>query len=376
MKKAVKWALAVAMAGLGGAGWAEPGVSAGKITIGQSIGLTGRVASTAQDISAGLKAYITAVNKAGGIHGRQLELRTLDDGFVPKRTAENTRAMLEGGDVFLMAAGHGTLHTLEALNLAEPAGMPLICPFTGADPVRKRFSKVMFHIRATYRDEVEKMVEQFTTLGLQRIAIAYQSDAFGKEGLHALEESLKKRGLQVAAAAPMAPENTDVDAAVRTLKPAQPQAVVMFIGTQMAADLIKKMKVARSFPRFMSISLKGDDEFVAALGEDARGVGHSQVMPYPWNVGMPLIAEYQGAMKAIGKSTFSFNSLEGYVCGKLIGEGLRRAGKAPTRARFIEALETGAYDLGGYELRFSNSKHDGSKFVDLTVVDHRGRFMK
>lgn len=377
MKKAVKWVIAAAAACAGLSAWGEPGVAAGKIVIGQSIGLTGPVVSTAQDIVAGLQAYIAATNKAGGILGRQLELRSTDDGFVPARTADNTRAMIEGGEVFLMAAGLGTPQTLEAVKLAEPAGMPVVCPFTGAEPLRTTPSKVLFHIRASYRNEVEKMVEQLTSLGVQRIGMAYQNDPFGQEGLRYLEGALKKRGLEVAAAAPVERGSVEVGAAVQMLKAAQPQAVVMFLVTRPAEAFIKKMKAAGSFPRFMTISTNASADFVAALGDDGRGVGHSQVMPYPWNVGMPLVAEYQAAMTAAGKTTFSFNSLEGYVCGKLIGEGLRRAGKAPTRARFIEALEAmNLYDLGGYELRFSADNHAGSNYVGLTVVGANGRFMK
>lgn len=377
-KNTVRWALAGCMAVASAAAGAEPGVTAGKITIGQSIGIgSGPVLSTARDIVDGLTAYVAAANQAGGIHGRQLELRTLDDGFAPPKTAANARAMVEGGDVFLMAAGLGTPQTLEAMKIAEPAGMPVVCPFTGADPLHNKFSKVLFHVRASYRNEVEKMVEQMTSLGIQRIAMFYQNDAFGQEGLRYLQESLKKRNLQVAAAAPVERGSEDVAAAVKAIKESKPQAVVMFVVTKPAAAFIKQMKAAGSYPQFMTISQNANLDFGATLGADSRGVGHSQVMPYPWSVALPLVKEYQTAMQAQGKTGFSFASLEGYVCGKVIGEGLRRAGKAPTREGFIAALEgMNPYDLGGFEIRFSNDNHAGSNYVDLTVMSANGRFMK
>lgn len=376
--KVGRWLLAGSLAASAMSAAAEPGVSPGRIVLGQSIGVaTGPVVNTAAEIVNGLAAYIAAANRAGGIHGRQLSLRTLDDGFVPGRTAENTRAMIEGGEVFLMAAGLGTPHTLEAMKLAEPAGLPLICPFTGADPLHSRFSKVMFHVRASYRSEVEKMVEQLTSLGIRRIAMLYQNDAFGQEGLRYLQESLKKRGLQVEAAAPVERGSEDVAAAVRILRDARPQAVVMFAVPNQAATFVRQMKAAGSFPQFMTISLNAHAEFAALLGADSRGVGHSQVMPSPWDVAMPLVREYQAAMRAQGKANYSFTSLEGYVCGKVIGEGLLRAGRNPTREGFLKALESmNPYNLGGYEIRFSGSSHAGSAHVGLTVMDAKGRFLK
>lgn len=378
-KKTVRRVLAgCLLASAAAAAVAEPGVTPDRITIGQSIGIaSGPVVSTATDIVDGFNAYVAAVNRAGGIHGRQLELRTMDDGFAPPRTAQNARAMVEGGDVFLMAAGLGTPQTLEAMKVAEPAGMPVVCPFTGADPLHNRFSKVLFHVRASYRNEVEKMVAQLTSLGIQRIAMFYQNDAFGQEGLRYLRESLKARNLEVAAAAPVERGSEDVAAAVRTIKEARPQAVVMFVVTKPAAAFIKQMKAAGSYPQFMTISQNANVDFGATLGADSRGVGHSQVVPYPWNVAMPLVREYQAAMGARGKKDFSFASLEGYVCGKVIGEGLRRAGKSPTREGFIAALEgMNPYDLGGFEIRFGPDNRAGSSYVDLTVMNAAGRFMK
>ena len=376
-EKIGQWLLAGSLAAASMSAAAEPGVSPERIILGQSIGLSGPVSNAAAEIVSGLAAYVAATNQAGGLHGRQLELRTLDDGFVPGRTAENTRAFIEGGEVFLMAAGLGTPHTLEAMKLAEPAGLPLICPFTGADPLHNRFSRVLFHIRASYRSEVEKMVEQLTSLGIQRIAMLYQNDAFGQEGLRYLQEALKKRKLEVAATAAVERGSEDVSAAVKTLKEARPQAVVMFAVSGQVAAFVRQMKAASSYPQFMTISLNANADFAALLGAEGRGVGHSQVMPYPWNVAMPLVREYQAAMQAQGKANYSFTSLEGFVCGKVIGEGLRRAGRSPTREGFLKALESmNPYDLGGYEIRFSGSNHAGSSHVDLTVMGGNGRFLK
>ncbi len=366
-------ALFVSLLLAAGLAHAEPGVSDGRIVIGQSIGLTGPVAAVAQDIAAGLAAYVHHANKRGGIHGRRLELKTLDDAFAPPRSGENTRAL--AGEAFLLAAPLGTPHTAELLKAS--AGAPVLCPFTGAERLRAAPNPLLFHIRAGYKDEIAKMVEQMTTLGINRIALFYQNDPFGEEGLEHLEATLQRHGLKIAARAPYERGSLDVAPAVKTLVAADPQAVVMFAVTRAAAELVKKMQEAGRHPQFLTLSLNGNEDFVKALGAHGRGVGNTQVAPYPWNAAMPLVKDYQQAMRETGRAQFSFNSLEGFLCGKVLGEGLRRAGRNLTRSRFVEALESfNRYDTGGFEVSFSAANHIGSRYVDLTVIDGSGRFMR
>ena len=356
----------------GGVG-AETGVTESRVVIGQSIGLSGPVAAVAQDIAAGLAAYVHHANKRGGIHGRKLELKTLDDGFAPPRAAENARAL--AGEAFLLAAPLGTPHTAELLKAS--VGAPVLCPFTGAERLRAAPNRQLFHIRASYKDEIEKMVEQLTTLGIQRIALFYQNDAFGEEGLEHLESALGKRKLKIAARASYERGSLDVGAAAKALAAADPQAVVMFAVTRAAAELVKRMPETGRAPQFLTLSLNSNDDFIKALGEHKRGVGNTQVAPYPWNTSLPLVKEYQQAMRDTGRQQFSYNSLEGYVCGKVIGEGIRRAAPGLTRARFVDALESlGRYDAGGYEIGFSGTNHVGSRHVDLTVIDINGKFLR
>jgi len=353
---------------------AETGVTASKVVIGQSIGMTGPVAAVAQDISAGLAAYVHQANKRGGIHGRRIELKTLDDSFVPPRAGENARVLL--GEAFLIAAPLGTPHTVEILKASNPSEVPLLCPFTGAERLRAP-NRLLFHVRASYKDEIEKMVEQLTTLGVNRIALFYQNDAFGEEGLEHLESALARRKLKMAARASYERGSLDIAPAVKILATADPQAIVMFAVARAAAELVKRMQEAGKAPQFLTVSLNSNDDFVKALGEHKRGVGNTQVVSYPWNTSLPLVKEYQQAMRETGRQQFSYNSLEGYVCGKVIGEGIRRASPGLTRARFVDALESmDRYDAGGYDIGFSGKNHIGSRHVDLTVIDINGKFLR
>jgi len=355
-----------------GAAHAEPGVSESKVLIGQSIGLSGPVAAVAQDIRSGLAAYVHHVNKRGGIHGRLLELRVLDDGFVPQRSAANAKVLAT--ETFLLAAPLGTPHTAELMQ--SSGGAPLLCPFTGAERLRAP-NRTLFHIRAGYRDEIEKMAGLLTSVGIDRIALFYQNDSFGEEGLEHLQAALAARKLKLAAKASYERGGIEIDAAVKAIAAADPQAVILFSVTRAGAEMVRRLQAAGKYLQFLSISLNGNDDFVAALGAHKRGVGNTQVAPFPWNLGLPLVKEYQQAMRETGHQRFSFNSAEGFLCGKVIGEGMRRASRNLTRAGFIEALEgLRSYDAGGYEIGFTAANHVGSRAVDLTVIDADGRFLR
>jgi ABC-type branched-subunit amino acid transport system substrate-binding protein len=356
---------------------AEAGVSETRVVIGQSLGVTGPVATTAEEVTSGLNAYFTLANKRGGVNGRSIELKTADDANVPKRTGENAHAMLDGGEVFLLAGNLGTAHTAETLKVAEAAGAPVICPFSGAASLQGKFNRYLFHIRAGYREEAEKMVDHLLTVGVRRIAAFYQNDPFGQEGLAAIEEALQKRNLKLTASASIERGSLDPGAAVKTLKAAEAQAVIMFAVTRAAAEFTKQMRKAGASPQFFGISINANQDFINTLGEYGRGVGNAQVVPSPWNTALPLVKEYQQAMREAGKEKFSFTSLESFICGKVIVEGLRRAPRALTREKFIAALEgMNPFDLGGFELRYSGANHNGSRYVDLSVIGTNGKFLQ
>jgi ABC-type branched-subunit amino acid transport system substrate-binding protein len=355
---------------------AEPGVSDSKLILGQTVALSGPTATVGQDIASGLNAAFNAINKKGGIHGRLIELKTLDDGFDPARAQANAGTLL-GEGAFLLAGSLGTPQSNEAIKVASEAKTPLLCPFSGAESLRANFNRQVFHLRASYKDEVFKMVDQLATLGMQRIAMFYQNDPFGKEGLSYLEEALKERNLKVHASASIERGSLDVAPAVKTLMAAQPQAVIMFTVTRPAAEFVKQMRAAGGFQQFFTISINANNELIENTGAAGRGVANTQIAPNPWDTAKPLVKEYQQAMRDSGKDSFSVNSLEAFLCGKVIAEGLRRSGRNLTRDRFIDALETfNRHDLGGHEISFTPSRHIGSTYVDLTVIGANGKFMR
>jgi branched-chain amino acid transport system substrate-binding protein len=214
-------------------------------------------------------------------------------------------------------------------------------------------------------------------MGLNRIGVFYQNDGYGKEGRAAAEESAKKYKLAISAVGTVEPNSSDVKGAVATIAPIQPQVVVMYASYKASAEFVRGMRAAQ-YAQFMNLSIVGATALAKELGNDARGIGVSQVVPFPWNLGIPVVKEYQTVMTAqTGKSDYSFLTLESYLSARILVEGLRRAGRDLTREKLIAALETmHDEDFGGFRVNFSPTDHAASKFVELTVIGKDGQILR
>ena len=357
---------------------AEPGVTATTIVIGQSAPLSGPAMELGTEMRAGALAYFDFVNSRGGINGRTIVLRTLDDGYEPDRALANTRRFIESDDVFALFGYVGTPTTMAALPALTAARIPLVGPYTGAEALRKPLSRYVFNVRAGYFQETDQLVELLTKLDLKRIAVFYQNDAYGKTGLDGVQRAMQKRGVEIVATATVERNSTDVAAAVATIAKSDPQAVIIISAYKSVAAFIKAMRKAGSFPQFMNVSFVGSKALAAELGPDGRGVGISQVVPFPWNSGIPVVRDYQKLMTAKnGPNSLSFTSLEGFIAAKVLVEALRRAGRDLTREHLITVLESMTdFDAGGFIVNYSPTDHGGSKFVELTAIGKDGNFVR
>jgi branched-chain amino acid transport system substrate-binding protein len=363
-------------AGLGLA-HADPGVTPTTILIGQSAAFTGPAQALGTDMRAGAMAYFEAVNAAGGINGRKIELRSLDDGYEPDRAAANTKKLIDDG-VFLLFGYVGTPTSNASKPIFTAARVPFVGAFTGAESLRAPLNRYVFNIRASYFDETEKIIGQLVGQTLDRIAVFYQNDDYGKAGLAGVEKAMLRRDLKIVATGTVERNTVDVAAAVKAIGKADPQAVVMISAYKSCAAFIKAMRAAGYNPQFMNVSFVGSKALAAETGLAGRGVGVSQVVPFPWNLGTPVVKEYQQLFAASSKKEeYSFTTFEGFLAAKVLVEGLRRAGNDLTRERFITAMESFRdVDLGGFWVTFTPSNHNGSKFVELTVIGKDERFMR
>jgi branched-chain amino acid transport system substrate-binding protein len=377
MKVASRWLGGVLCALVATGLHAEPGVSPTSILIGQSAAFTGPASELGTEMRAGAMAYFQAVNAAGGVNGRKIELRSLDDGYEADRAAANTKKLIDEG-VFLLFGYVGTPTSNASKPIFTAARVPFVGPFTGAESLRNPLNRYIFNIRASYYDETDKLVGQLVGQTLDRIAVFYQNDDYGKAGLAGVERAMKRRNIEIKATGTVERNTVDVAAAVNSICKIDPQGVVMISAYKSCGAFIKAMRAAGCNPQFMNVSFVGSKALAHETGAAGRGVGISQVVPFPWNISARVVKDYQQLLEAsTGKQNYSFTSLEGFIAAKVLVEGLRRTGNDLTREKFIAAMEQmREYDVGGYTVSFSTTDHNGSKFVELTVIGKDEGFLR
>ncbi|MEO8034979.1 MAG: ABC transporter substrate-binding protein [Acidobacteriota bacterium] len=339
-----------------------------EIFIGMSNALSGPTAALGTDMKSGASIYIDKVNAAGGIAGRKIRLLSLDDGYEPPRTAANTRKFVEHDKVFALFGYVGTPTSLAAVPVFSRGKIPFIAPFTGAELLRNPVNPYVFNVRASYFDETEAMVEHLVKdLGVTRIGVFAQADAYGDAGRVGVLRALQKRGIKMAGSGTYTRNTVDVDAAIAALKAAAPQAVIMIGTYKPCAVFIRKSKAAGFTPRFLNLSFVGTEALITELGPDGEGVYITQVMPNHTDVTIPIVKQFRADMQATGK-TPNFTKLEGYVGAVVLVEALKRTNPL-TRESLVGTLERLDFDLGGMRLIFSPQRHQGSSQVFLTRIE-------
>ncbi len=349
------------------------GVSANTILIGQSAALSGPAEQLGNEMKAGAEAYFNMVNQSGGINGRKIKLISVDDGYEPDKAAANTKKLIEEEKVLALFGYVGTPTSNAALPLFTAAKVPFIGAFTGAQSLREPFNRYLFNVRASYFDETEQIVAHLVQQGITKISVFYQNDAYGKAGLAGVERAMKKRKLEITNTATVERNTTDVSAAVGTLAKSGTSVVIMISAYKSCAAFIKAMKLAGGLQQFWNVSFVGSKALSDELADEGIGVQISQVVPFPWSETSPIVREYQKNIG--GRDKYSFTSLEGYIAAKVLVEGLKRAGKSPTRESLVDGLANmGKADLGGFTVTFTPTDRNGSNFVDLTIISRGGKF--
>ncbi|MBR1155111.1 ABC transporter substrate-binding protein [Bradyrhizobium sp. JYMT SZCCT0428] len=356
---------------------AENGVSADKIVFGQAAALDGPASALGQGMKIGLEAAFAEINKAGGVKGRKLELKSVDDGYEPTKSIEAAKKLLEEDKVFALVGAVGTPTSAATQPIATAAGAPFIGAFTGAEFLREPHKPLVMNIRASYFQETEAMVERVTKdLGATRIAIMYQDDAFGQAGLAGVKKALEKRQMQLAGEGTFERNTVAVKAALLAIKKAEPQAVIMISPYKPAAEFIKLAKQIKLDATFVNISFVGSDALAKELGAAGTGVVITQVVPFPKDAAIPVVGRYHASLKASAPDAQpGFVSLEGYLVGRAIAAALEKVDGEPTRQAMIDAVQkAGSLDLGGFKLSYSPTSNRGSNEVFLTVIQADGSF--
>jgi len=352
------------------------GVTADRIRLGQAAVFTGPAAQLGIQMRTGIKTYFDEVNEKGGVHGRKLELVTEDDLYEIARAPAASKKLIDEHKVFALLGYVGTPTGVAHLPVVTEAKVPLVGMFTGAEVLREPMNRYVFHVRASYYDETDKIVEQVVSTGGKKISVFYQSDAYGEAGRKGTELALTRRGMKIHSTGTVERNTIKVEEAVKAIHASQPDAVVMVSAYTSCAEFIRQMKKAGSGTIFYNVSFVGSKALADALGKEGVGVAISQVVPFPWGRSVPVVKEYQFLAKKAGFPDYNFSAMEGFLTAKVMVEGLKRTGRDLTREKFVDAMEKMDADLGGFHVSYSPKNHAGSKFVDLTIIGQEGKFLR
>lgn len=354
---------------------AQPKNRAAPIVIGQTYVQTGPLAALSTDPLIGIRAMVAATNAKGGVNGRLLELRQADDAYDAEKAAANVRKFADEGAVAILSP-IGTTSSMGALKAANEEKIPLVAPYTGAAPVVK-FTPYGFPLRISFDEEYGRIVNHLFTVGMTRIAFAHNDNPGARSAMEATRKLIEQRGQKMVGSAAIQQDASDAAAKARELAALKPQAVVLSVTNAVAAKFIQAYREAGAEARFYSFSFLNGQGLYKAIGADAAGVVVSQVVPYPWNSAMPIITEYQAAMKKMGEKDFSYGSLEGYINAKVVVEAIKRAGNNPTAESVKTALETlKSHDLGGIFVKYTPTEHTGLTFSELSMIKRDGGYSR
>lgn len=354
---------------------AQDGVTADTILIGRSAGITGSLSVRAKPVTEALTAYFEQINAAGGIHGRKIKFINVDDGSDPKRTVENVRKLAHEDKVLSLIAIPGTPQMQAALPVATDARVPIVGTGAGADSLRKP-NPVLFHLKASYGQEYDKMAEHLKTIGLLRVAIVNSDDPAGRENRDLARAALQRLGIKPLGEIGFV-QGSGAPAAVEQLSKLDAQAVILCAipipGTEFYKEYVKRPVR----PQVFAWDVLVPEALYKEVGEKIYGLVVAQVVPSPADRSVALSREYQALIKNTGLPDGGYTGLEGYVYGRVMVEALKRAGKGVTREKLIATLESmNGFDLGGDMVNFSPADHVGRRFVELTMVGKNGKFIK
>jgi len=358
---------------------AETGVTDGTVRVGESAVFSGPVADTGNHYRAGIALYFDEANRAGGVNGRKLELIALDDGYDAKRTAENTRTLIDEKKVFALIGYTATANLIAAMPIAEAAKVPMFAPLVGTTSFRQKHNRYLFHVRASYENELSRIVQQIAVTGNDNVAVVFQDSAFGKSNRDTLLALLQAQKLKLAQALPMAISAASAADIAGQVAQAKAGAVIMIMAGKMSEVLIRDLKAAGIGSTIYTISVGVVDARAASanLKGALRGVVTASVVPSPRLSRYEIVKAYRTALTAAGAQADNYTVLEGYIAAKVFTEGLRRAGRNPTREGFITAIEgLGKLDLGGFRVEYGPANHNGSNFVELEMYTADGSLIR
>lgn len=355
---------------------------AGEIVIGQSTALSGVLASSGEPMRLGAQLCFDMVNASGGINGRKIRFISKDDEYKVERTVANVVELTEKEGAVVLLGGSGTTNN-EALlqqGVLQKAGIALVGPRTGGSSLREPFNPWLFHVRASYAEEVGAALRHFTSVGFRSIGFVYQDDSFGKDGLAAGLAALARAGIEPAFTATYERNSTRVGPAVEAALAARAQAILLLTTTAPTAEFARLYREAGGNAQLLALSINDAQSIMQRIGvRAAHGLAFTTVFPSPSRTDFGIVKEYHAALRKFGPAgaQASVVSLEGYIVAKVIVEALRRAGPQATRESVMKSLETlKDADLGGFWVSYGARQRAGSHYVDISIINKNGLLLR
>ena len=357
---------------------ATQGVTDSGITIGASVVLTGPLGPQTVEYGQGSNMYFDHINATGGIHGRKITYKTIDDGFDPARALANTKKLIEEEKVFLIYHNTGTAQTAAILPLIADSKTIVFGPLTGASLFRDKFNPYVFNVRASYANEATATIKQFIQIGVKKVAVFYQDDGLGNAINNEMIKAAKELNFELLDFIKLDPKNPDFKTAAAQIEKISPQAVVLASAGKTFTDLIKAVHDTTARPSFYGFSIVNHTSVAKLLGPLARGIVLCQVMPSMRDMSMPIVAEFLKVVKQKDPAgTGTDSQFEGFLHAKILAEGIRKAGRNLTTESLIKALESaGEIRFGKFSARYTPQSHIGSTYVELAILDADGKLRR
>ncbi|WOB05901.1 ABC transporter substrate-binding protein [Piscinibacter gummiphilus] len=347
------------------------------IVIGQTSGFTGQVKGSVEELSLGAKLYLDFVNAGGGVNGQRIRLVQLDDKFDPRLAAANAEALIVKEGALALFLTRGTPHTQAVLPHLAKHRVPLIAPSTGAMVLHQPPHPYVFNVRATYQREAMRAIEHLGVIGLSRVAVLHVKDSFGADAVLGALKGFENIGKSPVVVHEFERENPAFSGVASKVMHTHAQAVLIIGSATAVVDATKAIRTAGSSAQIVTLSNNASGAFIKQMGENARGTIVTQVFPYERASGPRFVRHALELAKGRGNTELSPAMLEGFAAAKVLVEAIKRAGRSPTRASLLSALEgMQRLDIGGLELSYSPTDHTGFDFVDLSIIAADGRFTR
>jgi branched-chain amino acid transport system substrate-binding protein len=356
---------------------AEPGITSDEIVIGKSLTLQSGKDAFGVSVGEGMKLHFDEVKAAGGVFGRKITTRILDDAGQGPAAEANARKLVAEG-AFVLYGSVGGASTSGVMKVATELKVPFFGQLAGTPVLRRPHQPMVFPVRAEHRDEFRAMMVTAKEQGTRTVGFLYADSEVGRQHLENVKIAAAELGMTLTFPLPVKADITDaqIDEAVKKMGQVKPALFIHNGPSKVLQKIVQKASATGVKTTFMGVN-QGSFEIAKALGPLAQGIIFTQVVPSPWERKREITREYQDAARKVApKAEFSYGALEGYMTAKALVMALRAAGKQPTRASFIKGLEGAKFDLGGVSMRFAPGDHEGSKFVDLSLVTRDLRFIQ